>query len=83
MYVYVVLNFEGRYQDPGRGAADSTVLAFKKRYEDLKQKKGLAKLFPAKNTVIEHRCVEKQQGIVGFHDRQPAHCSDSCRLSEG
>jgi hypothetical protein len=66
MAIYVVLNFEDRYLSQMRGAADSTVLALKKRYEQLKQNKGVVKLFVGKNSVIEHRCVETKGPTTGF-----------------
>jgi hypothetical protein len=66
MGLYVVLNFEDRHLDTHRGAADSTVKALQKRYEQDKPKKGLSALFVGKNAVIEHRCVELQGVAVSI-----------------
>ena len=75
MGLYVVLNFEDRHLDTHRGAADSTVKALQKRYEQDKQKTGLAALFVGRNAVIEHRCVELQ-GVA------PAITTDHNRIAQ-
>jgi hypothetical protein len=75
MGLYVVLNFEDRHLDPNRGAADSTVKALQKRYEQVKQNKGLTALFVGRNAVIEHRCVELQ-GVA------PAITTDHNRITQ-
>ena len=66
MSLYVVLNLEDKYQSTGRGAADSTVKALQKRYEQDKQRHGLVKLFIGKNSLIEHRPVELNGETIGF-----------------
>ena len=66
MAKYVVLNLEDKYQSTARGAADSTVLALRKKYEQNKQRTGLSKMFLGKNSLVEHRCVEDNSGVIGF-----------------
>jgi hypothetical protein len=75
MALYVVLNFEDQYQSTARGAADSTVLALTKRYEQDKQNRGLTKLFLGKNSLVEHRCVELNAGLMAF-------TTDNTRISQ-
>lgn len=58
MSQYAVLNFEDKIADTQKGAADSTILGLKARYESRKQSKGLTRLFLGKNSVTEYRCVE-------------------------
>lgn len=58
MSSYVVLNFEDKITDTQKGAADSTILGLKSRYEVHKQPKGIGKIFMSRNAVHEHRCVD-------------------------
>jgi hypothetical protein len=58
MSQYIVLNFEDKITDTQKGAADSTILGLKARYEVKKSPKGVSGLFLSKNTVTEHRCVD-------------------------
>jgi hypothetical protein len=55
---YAILNFEDKIADTQKGAADSTILGLKARYENRKQNKGVSRLFLGKNSVTEYRCVE-------------------------
>ncbi|HEY8258092.1 MAG TPA: hypothetical protein VIG08_10595 [Gemmatimonadales bacterium] len=55
---YIILNFEDKITDTQKGAADSTILGLKARYEVIKNPKGISGVFMSKNTVTEHRCVE-------------------------
>jgi len=73
---YVVLNFEDQYQSLQRGAADSTVLALRKRYEQDKQRGAIGKLFLGKHRLVEHRCVEAAQGGGSKF------CDDPVRLAQ-
>lgn len=66
MSKYVVLNFEDRHGDTGKGAADSTVAALKLRYEKHKQHGAVKALFVGKHSVVEHRCVEMKGASPGF-----------------
>ncbi|HZU24801.1 MAG TPA: hypothetical protein VFA04_04725 [Bryobacteraceae bacterium] len=66
MAKYVVLNFEDRYLDTARGAADSTVQALTMKYEQNKQPGKVMRLFVGKNSLVEHRCVEVNSGVIGF-----------------
>lgn len=65
MSSYVILNFEDKIGSLMKGAADSTIAALKYRYENVKQNKGLVKMFVGKNAVNEHRCVTDTPAI-GF-----------------
>lgn len=58
MSQYIVLNFEDKITDTQKGAADSTILGLKARYEVIKKPKGISSLFLSSNSVTEHRCVE-------------------------
>jgi hypothetical protein len=55
---YAILNFEDKITDTQKGAADSTILGLKARYENRKQTKGLSRMFLGKNSVTEYRCVD-------------------------
>ena len=55
---YIVLNFEDKITDTQKGAADSTILGLKARYEVIKKPKGISSIILSKNTVTEHRCVD-------------------------
>lgn len=67
---YVIINLEDKIADTGVGAADSTRLALKLRYEVNKQRSGLAAKIMGKNTVNEHRCVDGPP-LVGFTTHAP------------
>jgi hypothetical protein len=58
MSQYIVLNFEDKITDTQKGAADSTILGLKARYEVIKAPRGISKVFLSKSSVTEHRCVE-------------------------
>lgn len=58
MSQYIVLNFEDKITDTQKGAADSTILGLKARYEVVKKPKGISALFLSRNSVTEHRCVD-------------------------
>jgi hypothetical protein len=58
MSQYIVLNFEDKITDTQKGAADSTILGLKGRYEVIKKPKGISSLFHSKHAVTEHRCVD-------------------------
>lgn len=58
MSQYAVLNFEDKITDTQKGAADSTILGLKARYEVRKKPKGISSIFLSSNTVTEYRCVD-------------------------
>jgi hypothetical protein len=58
MSEYAILNFEDKIADTQKGAADSTILGLKARYENRKQNKGLSRMFLGRNSVTEYRCVD-------------------------
>lgn len=58
MSQYIILNFEDKITDTQKGAADSTIIGLKARYEVRKAPKGISSVFMSKNGVTEHRCVD-------------------------
>jgi len=56
---YAILNFEDKIGSEGKGAADSTIMALKYRYEQKRAPRGLKKIFVKGNVVEEYRCVKK------------------------
>jgi len=58
MAQYIVLNFEDKITDTQKGAADSTILGLKARYEVIKKPKGVSSIFLSSNNVTEYRCVD-------------------------
>jgi hypothetical protein len=80
---YIVLNFEDKITDTQKGAADSTIIGLKSRYEVRRNRKGLTSVFLSKNTVTELRCVDAGPPIKFSEDaKHLAAIGSACSTAE-